>query len=74
MKVLINKEVFGFVCGFLVRLEFDFGVVKLMKFLILVGFNDIGYDKGFDELDFGFCLILLGILRYRQGKILKKVC
>ena len=39
--------------------KFDFWVVKWLKCLILVGFDDMGYDKGFDELDFGFCLILL---------------
>ena len=27
-----------------------------MKCLILVGFNDIGYDKVFDELDFWILL------------------
>ena len=43
--MLINKEDFGFVCGFLVRWEFDFGVVKWVKCLILVGFDDKGYDK-----------------------------
>ena len=59
MKVLINKEVFGIANEFLVKCEFDFLVVKWMKCLILVGFDDIGYDKGFDELDFGFYLILL---------------
>ena len=46
MKVLINKEVFGIMCGFLLRLEFDFWVVKWLKCLILVGFDDMGYDKG----------------------------
>ena len=40
--------------------KFDFWVVKWLKCLILVGFDDMGYDKVFDELDFGFCLILLG--------------
>ena len=34
-----------------------------LKVLILVGFDDMGYDKGFDGLDFGFYLILLEILR-----------
>ena len=59
VKVLINKEVFEIVGEFLVRWKFDFWVVKLGKCLILVGFDDMGYDKWFDELDFGFCLILL---------------
>ena len=63
VKVLINKEVFEIVGEFLVRWKFDFWVVKWLKCLILVGFDDMGYDKWFDELDFGFCLILLGILK-----------
>ena len=56
MKVLINKEVFGIADEFLMRWEFDFLVVKWMKCLILLGFDDIGYDKGFDELDFWILL------------------
>ena len=56
MKVLINNEVFGIADEFLMRCEFDFLVVKLLKCLILVGFDDIGYDKGFDELDFWILL------------------
>ena len=56
MKVLINKDNFEIMCGFLVRWEFDFLVVKWMKCLILVGFNDMGYDKWFDELDFWILL------------------
>ena len=63
MKVLVNKDNFEIMDEFLVKWEFDFLVVKWMKCLILVGFNDMGYDKGFDELDFGFCLILLRILK-----------
>ena len=43
----INKEDFGIVGGFLVRWKFDFWVVKWLKCLILVGFDDMGYDKGF---------------------------
>ena len=61
--MLINKEDFGIVGRFLVRWKFDFWVWKWLKYLILVCFNDMGYDKWFDELDFGFCLILLGILK-----------
>ena len=57
----INKEDFGIVGRFLVRWKFDFWVMKWLRCLILVGFDDMGYDKWFDELDFGFCLILLGI-------------
>ena len=60
VKVPINKEDFRFVGRFLARWKFDFLVVKWLKCLILVVFDDMGYDKGFDELDFGFCLILLG--------------
>ena len=63
MKVLINNDNFEIMGEFLVKWEFDFLVVKWMKCLILVGFNDMWYDKGFDELDFGFCLILLRILK-----------
>ena len=47
MKVLINKEDFGFVSEFLVGWGFDFWVVMWVKFFILVGFDDMGYDKGF---------------------------
>ena len=44
-KVPINKEVFEIVGGILVRWKFDFWVVKWLKCLILVGFNDMGYDN-----------------------------
>ena len=47
VKVLINKDNFGIVGEFLVRWKFDFWVVKLGKCLILVGFNDMGYDNIF---------------------------
>ena len=63
VKVLINKEVFEIVGGILVRWKFDFCVVKWLKCLILVGFDDIGYDKWFGEWNLEFCLILLGILK-----------
>ena len=46
MKVPINKEVFGIVGGILVKWDFDFWVVKWGKYLILVGFDDMGYDMG----------------------------
>ena len=46
MKVLINNDNFEIMGEFLVKWEFDFLVVKLVKGLILVGFNDMGYDKG----------------------------
>ena len=36
--------------------EFDFWVVKCLKCLILVGFDDMWYDKGFNELDFWILL------------------
>ena len=47
VKVPINKEDFGFVGRFLVRWKFDFWVMKLGKCLILVGFDDMGYDNIF---------------------------
>nr|DAQ21587.1 MAG TPA: hypothetical protein [Caudoviricetes sp.] len=34
--------------------------MKWLKCLILVGFDDMGYDKGFEMGKLGFCLILLG--------------
>ena len=43
----INKEDFGFVGRFLVRWKFDFWVWKWLKYLILVGFDDMGYDNIF---------------------------
>ena len=61
MKLLIYKEDFEIRGKFLVRWKFDFWVVKWLKCLILVGFDDMGYDKGFGGGDLGFCLILLGI-------------
>nr|DAK61740.1 MAG TPA: hypothetical protein [Bacteriophage sp.] len=42
-------------------------VWKWLKCLILVGFNDMGYDKWFEMVKLGFCLILLGILRIGRG-------
>ena len=63
VKVLINKDNFEIMGEFLVRWKFDFWVVKWLKCLILVGFDDMWDDKWFDELDFGFCLILLGFLK-----------
>ena len=44
--MLINKEVFEIVGKFLARWKFDFWVVKWLKYLILVGFDDMGYDMG----------------------------
>ena len=49
VKVLINKDNFGFEGGFLVRVEFDFWAVKWVKGLIYKDLDDMGYDKGFDE-------------------------
>ena len=60
--MLINKEDFGFVDGFLIRWKFNFWVVKWLKVAWLVGFDDMGYDKGFEMGKLGFCLILLRIL------------
>ena len=31
-----------------------------VKVAWLVGLSDMGYDKGFDKMDLGFCFILLG--------------
>ena len=43
---MVNKEYFGIVDKFLMRWKFDFWAVKWVKGLILVGFDDKGYDKG----------------------------
>lgn len=56
VKVLIYKDNFGYVSGFLVRWEFDFWVVKWVKCLILVVFDDMGYDKGFWWVEFGILI------------------
>ena len=63
MKVLVNKEDFEIVGEFLMKCEFDFLVVKWLKCLIFVGFDDMGYDKGFDELDFWILLDFRWILK-----------
>ena len=47
VKVLINKDNFEIMGEFLVRWKFDFWVVKWLKCLILVGFDDMGYDNIF---------------------------
>lgn len=60
MKVPINKEDFRFVGRFLTRWKFDFWIVKCVKYLILVVFDDMRYDKWFGMRKLGFCLILLG--------------
>lgn len=52
--MLINKDNFRFIGEFLVRWEFDFWVVKWLKCLILMGFDDMGYDKELEEWNFGF--------------------
>ena len=59
----INKEDFGIVCRFFVRWKFDFWVMKLGKCLILVGFDDMWYDKGFEGVEFGILLDFCGILK-----------
>ena len=56
-----NKEDFGIVGRFLVRWKFDFWVMKLGKCLILVGFDDMGYDKGVGGGGFGILLDFVGI-------------
>ena len=45
VKVPINKEDFGIVDKFLVGWEFDSVVVKWVKCLILVGFDDMVCDN-----------------------------
>lgn len=72
--MLINKEDFGFVDGFLIRWKFNFLVVKWLKVAWLVVFDDMGYDKGFEMGNLGICLILLGILKLGKGWIFKLVC
>lgn len=42
--------------------DFDFWMVKWLKALILVGFDDMGYDKGFEVEKLGFCLVLFGFV------------
>ena len=56
VKVLINKDNFEIMGEFLVRWKFDFLVVKWLKCLILVGFDDMGYDKWFGGVEFGILL------------------
>lgn len=72
--MLINKEDFGFVDGFLIRWKFNFLVVKWLKVAWLVSLSDMRYDKGFEMGNLGFCLILLGILKLERGWIFKLVC
>ena len=69
-----NKEDFGIVGRFLVRWKFDFWVVKLGKCLILVGFDDMGYDKGFGGRRFGILLDFVGDLMIEEGWIFELVC
>ena len=56
VKVPINKDNFEIMGEFLVRWKFDFWVVKWLKCLILVGFDDMGYDKWFEGVEFGILL------------------
>nr|DAG52816.1 MAG TPA: hypothetical protein [Caudoviricetes sp.] len=37
-------------------------MLRLVKCLILVGFDDMGYDMGFEGVKLGFCLIFSGKL------------
>ena len=62
-KVPINKEDFEIVDGILVKWDFDFWVVRWVKCLILVGFDDMGYDKWFCDGKIGILLDFVGILR-----------
>ena len=63
VKVLINKDNFEIMGEFLVRWKFDFWVVKWLKCLILVGFDDMGYDKWFEWVEFGILLDFCGIFK-----------
>ena len=63
VKVLINKDNFEIMGEFLVRWKFDFWVVKWLKCLILVGFDDMGYEKWFEGVEFGILLDFCGILK-----------
>ena len=63
VKVLINKDNFEIMGEFLVRWKFDFWVVKWLKCLILVGFDDMWYDKWFGMWKFGILLDFVGILK-----------
>ena len=62
VKVLINKDNFGFEGGFLVRVKFDFWAVKWVKGLIYKGFDDKGYDKGFEIENIEFELEFKGLV------------
>lgn len=62
VKVLINKDNFGFEGGFLVRVEFDFCAVKWVKGLIYKGLDDMGYDKGFEIENIEFELEFKGLV------------
>ena len=42
------------------RWKFDFWVCKWLKCLILVGFDDMGYDKWFGWVEFGILLDFVG--------------
>lgn len=65
--MLINKEDFGFVDGFLIRWKFNFLVVKWLKVAWLVSLSDMRYDKGFEMGKLEFCLILLDLMDWREG-------
>ena len=69
-----NKEDFGIVGRFLVGWKFDFWVMKWQKCLILVGFDDMGYDKWFGMGELGFLLDFVGDLMIEEGWIFELVC
>ena len=48
--------------------------MKLGKCLILVGFDDMGYDKWFGGGDFGILLDFVGDLMIKEGWIFELVC
>ena len=48
--------------------------MKWLKCLILVGFDDMGYDKGFGGRRFGILLDFVGDLMIKEGWIFELVC
>ena len=64
--MLINNEDFEIVDEFLVRWKFDFWVMKLLKCLILVGFDDIRYDKGLILSEWQIYIIFMGFLMIKR--------
>ena len=67
MKTPINKEYFGIVGELLARWKFGFWVVKWLKCLILMGFDDMWYDIGFEGWNLGFLLDFVGRFEIGRG-------